>query len=161
MKYQCILIYISKGNGKRHIPSRDRPSLRIPERERKKMFGDKCKRAEKKAKREQAIIKARENPVIAILSGEDMLDHMILRKTCIIHTQSGDGSFRTTSQCARQSPRASTSRASGSEGAKMNDEKLMQAVLVIDGALAGVLAFYSIPAALFMMALLVYAAINL
>lgn len=46
-------------------------------------------------------------------------------------------------------------------GAKMNDEKFMQAALVIDGALAGVAAFYSIPAALFMMALLVYAAINL
>ena len=46
-------------------------------------------------------------------------------------------------------------------GAKMNDEKFMQASLVIDGALAGVAAFYSIPAALFMMALLIYAAINL
>lgn len=46
-------------------------------------------------------------------------------------------------------------------GAKMNDEKFMQAALVIDGALAGVAAFYSIPAALFMMALLIYAAINL
>lgn len=54
-------------------------------------FGDKSKRAEKKAKREQARIKAKENPVIAILSGEGMLDQMILRKTCIIHTQSGDG----------------------------------------------------------------------
>ena len=46
-------------------------------------------------------------------------------------------------------------------GAKMNDEKFMQAALVIDGALTGVAAFYSIPAALFMMALLIYAAINL
>lgn len=55
------------------------------------MFGDKSKRVEKKAKREQARIKAKENPVIAILSGEGMLDQMILRKTCIIHTQSGDG----------------------------------------------------------------------
>lgn len=61
-----------------------------PQRERKKMFGDKCKRAEKKAKREQARIKARENPVIAILSGEGTLDQIILRKTSIIHTQSGD-----------------------------------------------------------------------
>ena len=43
----------------------------------------------------------------------------------------------------------------------LNDEKFMQAALVIDGALAGVAAFYSIPAALFMMALLIYAAINL
>lgn len=71
-----------------------------------------------------------------------------------------NGTSQTTSTCARLSPSASTSRASGSEGAKMNDEKLMQAVLVIDGALAGVLAFYSIPAALFMIALLVYAAIK-
>lgn len=66
----------------------------------------------------------------------------------------------TTTVQARLSPSASTSRASGSEVAKMNEEKIMQAVLVIDGALAGVLAFYSIPAALFMMALLVYAAIK-
>ena len=44
---------------------------------------------------------------------------------------------------------------------RLNDEKFMQAALVIDGALAGVAAFYSIPAALFMMALLIYAAINL
>ena len=43
----------------------------------------------------------------------------------------------------------------------MNDEKFMQAALVIDGALFGVAALYSIPAALFMIALLVYAAINL
>lgn len=53
------------------------------------MFGD--KRAEKKAKREQAKIKAKENPVIAILNGDGMLDHMILRKKTIIHTQSGEG----------------------------------------------------------------------
>ena len=44
---------------------------------------------------------------------------------------------------------------------KVNDEKFIQAAIVIDGALAGVAAFYSIPAALFMMALLIYAAINL
>lgn len=55
------------------------------------MFGDKCKRAEKKAKREQARIKARENPVIATLSGEGTLDQMILREKTIIHTQSGEG----------------------------------------------------------------------
>ena len=42
----------------------------------------------------------------------------------------------------------------------MNDEKFMRAAMVADGALAGVAAFYSIPAALFMMALLVYAAIE-
>lgn len=42
----------------------------------------------------------------------------------------------------------------------MNDEKFMQAAIVIDGALAGVVAFYSIPAALFMIALLIYAAIS-
>ena len=46
-------------------------------------------------------------------------------------------------------------------GAKMNDEKFMRAAMVADGALAGVAAFYSIPAALLMMALLIYAAINL
>lgn len=40
------------------------------------MFGDKSKRAEKKAKWEQARIKAKENPVIAILSGEGMLDQI-------------------------------------------------------------------------------------
>lgn len=56
------------------------------------MFGVKTKRDEKKAKRELAKIKAEENPVIAILSGEGMLCQMILRKTCIIYTQSGDGS---------------------------------------------------------------------
>nr|DAL45663.1 MAG TPA_asm: hypothetical protein [Caudoviricetes sp.] len=28
--------YVRKGNGKRHIPSRDRPSLRIPERKESK-----------------------------------------------------------------------------------------------------------------------------
>lgn len=43
----------------------------------------------------------------------------------------------------------------------MNDEKLMRAAMIIDGAFAGVAAFYSIPAALFMMALLVYAAMKL
>lgn len=43
----------------------------------------------------------------------------------------------------------------------MNDEKFMRAAMVVDGVLAGVAAFYSIPAAMFMMALLVYAAINL
>lgn len=42
----------------------------------------------------------------------------------------------------------------------MNDEKLMQVAMIIDGAFAGVAAFYSIPAALFMMSLLVYAAIK-
>lgn len=61
------------------------------QRKRKKLFGDKYRCAEKKANREQARIKAREDPVIAILSGEGMLDQMILHKTCIIHTQSGDG----------------------------------------------------------------------
>ena len=55
------------------------------------MFGGKSKRAEKKAKREVAKNKAKENPIIAILSGDGMLDHMILRKKTIIHTQSGDG----------------------------------------------------------------------
>lgn len=55
------------------------------------MFGDKTKRAEKKAKREQAKIKAKENPVVAILNGDGMLDQMILREKTIIHTQSGDG----------------------------------------------------------------------
>nr|DAH96750.1 MAG TPA: hypothetical protein [Caudoviricetes sp.] len=54
------------------------------------MFGDKSKRAEKKAKREQARIEAKENPVIAILNGDGMLDQMILREKTIIHTQSGD-----------------------------------------------------------------------
>ena len=43
----------------------------------------------------------------------------------------------------------------------MNDEKFMRAAMVADGALAGVAAFYSIPAALLMMAFLIYAAINL
>lgn len=43
----------------------------------------------------------------------------------------------------------------------MNDKKFMRAAMIIDGAFAGVAAFYSIPAALFMMALLVYAAINI
>ena len=43
----------------------------------------------------------------------------------------------------------------------MNDENFMKAAMIMDGALAGVVAFYSIPAALFMMALLIYAAINL
>ncbi len=43
----------------------------------------------------------------------------------------------------------------------MNDEKFMRAAMVADGALAGVAAFYSIPASLFMMAILIYAAINL
>lgn len=33
--------------------------------------------------------------------------------------------------------------------------------MIIDGALAGITAFYSIPAALFMMALLVFVAIRL
>ena len=61
------------------------------QRERKKLFGDKYRCAEKKANREQARIKARKDPVIAILSGEGMLDQMILHKTCIIHTQSSDG----------------------------------------------------------------------
>ena len=51
----------------------------------------KTKRAEKKAKRELEKIKAKENPVIAILNGDGMLDHMILRKKTIIHTQSGEG----------------------------------------------------------------------
>lgn len=55
------------------------------------MFGDKSKRAEKKAKREQAKIKAKENPVISILSGDGMLNQIILREKTIIHTQSGDG----------------------------------------------------------------------
>lgn len=55
------------------------------------MFGDKTKRAEKKAERELAKIKAKENPVIAILSGDGMLDQMILREKTIIHTQSGEG----------------------------------------------------------------------
>ena len=55
------------------------------------MFRDKYRCAENKAKRDQARINAREDPVIAILSGEGMLDQMILSKKCIIHTQSGDG----------------------------------------------------------------------
>lgn len=55
------------------------------------MFGDKTKRAEKKAKRELAKIKAKENPVVAILNGDGMLDQMILREKTIIHTQSGEG----------------------------------------------------------------------
>lgn len=43
----------------------------------------------------------------------------------------------------------------------MNDEKLMRAAMIIDGAFAGVAAFYSVPTALLMVALLVYAAINI
>lgn len=43
----------------------------------------------------------------------------------------------------------------------MNDKKLMRAAMVIDGAFAGVAAFYSVPTALLMAALLVYAAIEL
>lgn len=65
------------------------------------MFGDKTKRAEKKAKREQvktekkakreqAKIKAKENPVVAVLNGDGMFDQMILREKTIIHTQSDD-----------------------------------------------------------------------
>ena len=42
----------------------------------------------------------------------------------------------------------------------MNDEKFMKAAMIIDGALAGITAFYSIPAALFMMVLLVYVAMK-
>lgn len=55
------------------------------------MFGYKTKRAEKKAARELAKIKATENPVIAILSGDGMPEQMILRKKTIILTQSGEG----------------------------------------------------------------------
>ena len=43
----------------------------------------------------------------------------------------------------------------------MNDEKFLQAAMIIDGAFAGVAAFYSVPTALLMMALLVYAAMKL
>lgn len=43
----------------------------------------------------------------------------------------------------------------------MNEEKFMRAAMIIDGAFAGVAAFYSIPTALLMIALLVYAAINI
>lgn len=43
----------------------------------------------------------------------------------------------------------------------MSEEKFMQAALVLDGALAGVAAFYSIPGALLIIALLVFAAIRL
>lgn len=43
----------------------------------------------------------------------------------------------------------------------MDEEKFMRAAMIIDGAFAGAAAFYSVPAALLMMALLVYAAIKL
>lgn len=43
----------------------------------------------------------------------------------------------------------------------MNEEKLMRAAMIIDGAFAGVAAFYSVPTALLMVALLVYAAMKL
>lgn len=43
----------------------------------------------------------------------------------------------------------------------MNDKKFMRAAMVIDAAFAGfVAAFFSVPVALLMVALLVYAAIN-
>ena len=43
----------------------------------------------------------------------------------------------------------------------MNDKKFVKAAMVVDGALAGITAFYSITAALLMMALLVFIAIRL
>lgn len=62
-------------------------------RERKyKLFGDKSKRAEKKAKREQARAMAKANPQIAFLAGAGAFEQMILRKNDVLYTQSGEGS---------------------------------------------------------------------
>lgn len=91
MCYRCIL-ETAKGKGQTaHTIERQAVTANPPERKENRMFGDKTKRADKKAKREVAKNRAKENPIIAILSGDGALDHMILRKKTIIHTQSGDG----------------------------------------------------------------------